>query len=227
MDTSVVPHSQTIGNVIVVDPRTDTLYDVFDRQTYGIDYATGTLTPTDLHFAWSSRPTRAARGASRSPSPRTRPRPRRTPTPRVMRPSPCAPAATCNARGTVAITCYDLRHLTAGNTTTLPTATWLLTFPRGAEQHATERRISGVFDWLQAPYAGGHFLGDYEGLGADGPFAVRPLFVETNAHAPQDSTDAYSGLLSSGTDHGPVASAAVTPRVTGPKAAARPPRTVR
>lgn len=51
MDTSVVPHSQTIGNVVVVDPRTDTLYDVFDWQTYDIDYSTGTFTPTDLHFA--------------------------------------------------------------------------------------------------------------------------------------------------------------------------------
>ncbi|OIJ91749.1 hypothetical protein BIV25_28710 [Streptomyces sp. MUSC 14] len=51
VDTSVVPHSQTIGNVIVVDRRTDTLYDVFDWQTYDIDYATGTFTPTDLHFA--------------------------------------------------------------------------------------------------------------------------------------------------------------------------------
>jgi hypothetical protein len=94
----------------------------------------------------------------------------------------------------VAITYYELRYLTAGKTKALPTAAWLVTFPRGAENHATERRISRVFDWLQAPYAGGHFLGGYGGLATDGRSAVRPLFVETNAIAPQDSTDAYSGL---------------------------------
>ncbi|MGW5479219.1 hypothetical protein [Streptomyces sp. NPDC004008] len=74
------------------------------------------------------------------------------------------PSISVDPHGTVAITYYDLRYLTAGNTTTLPTAAWLLTFPRGAENRATERRISRVFDWLQAPYARGHFLGDYEGL---------------------------------------------------------------
>ncbi|MFD5543411.1 hypothetical protein ACFWIJ_37805 [Streptomyces sp. NPDC127079] len=73
------------------------------------------------------------------------------------------------------------------------TAAWLLTFPRGAEDHPAERRISRVFDWLQAPYARGHFPGDYEGLTTDGPFAVRPLFVESEDNAPQNSTDAYSG----------------------------------
>jgi hypothetical protein len=54
------------------------------------------------------------------------------------------PSISVDARGTVPITYYDLRYLTAGNTTTLPVAAWLLTFPRGAEDRATERRITST-----------------------------------------------------------------------------------
>ncbi|MEV6056212.1 hypothetical protein [Streptomyces sp. NPDC052107] len=105
-------------------------------------------------------------------------------------------------------------------------AAWLVTFPRDAENRATERRISRVFDWLKAPYAGGHFLGDYEGHATDGRSAVRPLFVETNTNVPQDSTDAYSGLFSTGRDDGASAAVAATPRATG-ALKARPHRFVR
>ncbi|MGW0883119.1 sialidase family protein [Streptomyces sp. NPDC002671] len=290
VDTSVVPHSQTIGNVIVADPRTDTLYDVFDWQTYDIDYTTGTFTPTDLHFAmvkstdqgrtWSKPvtvakdtavnevdpnapddPAKALRAGGDLPNVAIDPHTgelyvayegsdfshgaynsvelthstdggRTWSAPTRVNSVASAPAFTpsisVDARGTVAITYYDLRYLTPGNTTTLPTAAWLLRFPRGAENHATERRISRVFDWLQAPYARGHFLGDYQGLVTDGRLAVRPLFVESNAGAPQNSTDAYSGLLSTGRDHGPFTAASVTaaPRVTALQAA-RPHRILR
>jgi hypothetical protein len=99
-----------------------------------------------------------------------------------------------NRRGTVAITYYDLRYLRPGNTTTLPTAMWYLTFDRSG-RFSAERRISRVFDWLQAPYAGwGHFLGDYEGIAVDGR-GFRPILAETNDAAPRDSTDAFSGVL--------------------------------
>ncbi|MEV6949884.1 sialidase family protein, partial [Streptomyces sp. NPDC051172] len=227
VDTSVVRHSQTIGNVIVVDPRTDTLYDVFDWQTYDIDYTTGTFTPTDLHFAvvkstdqgrtWSKPVTLAKDTAVAEVDPnapgdtskalraggdlpnvaidphtgelyvayegsdfsggaynsvelthstdggRTWSGPKRVN--QVASAPAFTPSITVDGHGTVAISYYDLRYLTAGNTTTLPTAAWLPTFPCGGEDHPSEHRISRVFDWLQAPYAGwGHFLGDYEGL---------------------------------------------------------------
>ncbi|MFD9633200.1 sialidase family protein [Streptomyces violascens] len=48
VDASSVPNSQTIGNVVVVDPRDGTLYDFFEWQTYSDVTAT---TATDLHFA--------------------------------------------------------------------------------------------------------------------------------------------------------------------------------
>ncbi|QDN75977.1 exo-alpha-sialidase [Streptomyces sp. S1A1-7] len=290
VDTSVVPHSQTIGNVIVVDPRTETLYDVFDWQTYDIDYTTGTFTPTDLHFAvvkstdqgrtWSKPvtvakdtavsevdpnapddATKALRAGGDLPNVAIDPHTgelyvayegsdfsdgahnsvelthstdggRTWSAPKRVNSVASAPAFTpsisVDARGTVAITYYDLRYLTAGNTTTLPTAAWLLTLQRGAEDYPAERRISRVFDWLQAPYAGwGHFLGDYEGLATNSPFAVRPLFVETNDNAPQNSTDAYSGLFPTGTGYGPVVADTTTPRRTAIEATAQPHRTIR
>ncbi|MGW0765422.1 sialidase family protein [Streptomyces sp. NPDC002676] len=225
----------------VADPRTDTLYDVFDWQTYDIDYTTGTFTPTDLHFAlvkstdqgrtWSKPatvakdtavnevdpnapddPAKALRAGGDLPNVaidphtgelyvayegsdfnrgaynsvelthstdggRTWSAPTRVNT--VASAPAFTPSISVDARGTVAITYYDLRYLTPGNTTTLPTAAWLLRFPRGAENHATERRISRVFGWLQAPYARGHFLGDHQGLVTDGRLALRPLFVES------------------------------------------------
>jgi hypothetical protein len=287
VDTSVVPHSQTIGNVIVADPRTGTLYDVFDWQTYEID-SSGNFTPTDLHFGivkstdqghtWSKPvtvakdtataevdpnapddATKALRAGGDLPNIAIDPRTGELyvayegsdfnggsynsielvhstdggttwSAPKLVNQAPDSPAFTpsiaVDAHGTVAITYYDLRYLTAGNTTTLPTAAWLLTFPRGAQDHPAERRISRIFDWLQAPYAGwGHFLGDYEGLTTDGS-GIRPLFVETNDNAPQNSTDAYSGLIHATTQHGPAATASPSQRTALP-AAAEPHRFVR
>jgi hypothetical protein len=87
---------------------------------------------------------------------------------------------------------YDVRDLKPGNVTTLPTSTWLYSFPRGQQQKATEQRIAPDFDWLLAPDAGGHFLGDYDGIAADGVDGVRPVFSAT-INAPQ--TNEYSGVF--------------------------------
>ncbi|MFI5866230.1 sialidase family protein [Streptomyces sp. NPDC051546] len=40
VDTGAVPNTQTIGHVIVVDPRTGTLYDFYDRITVSDDLST-------------------------------------------------------------------------------------------------------------------------------------------------------------------------------------------
>jgi hypothetical protein len=255
VDTSVIPNSQTIGNVIVVDPRKDVLYDFFEWQTYdGVNSSTA----IDLHFAvvksadqgrtWSKPvtiasdtsvpevdpnapddPDKALRGGANLISPAVDPKTGRLyatfqgstftggayndielvqsnnggatwSKPARINQAPSAPAFTpsiaVNDRGTVAITYYDLRYLQPGNTTTLPTAMWYLTFPRGGHKAASERRISQVFDWLQAPYAGwGHFLGDYESIAVSGRGGFRPILIETNPASPRNSTDAYSGLL--------------------------------
>nr|WSX53978.1 glycoside hydrolase [Streptomyces sp. NBC_00974] len=104
------------------------------------------------------------------------------------------PDIAVDERGTVALTYYDLRFLKPGDTTTLPTAYQLATLPHGNPQLRIERRISRVFDWLQAPFAGGYFLGDYQGLVADGK-GVRAVLTETNSGVPQNRTDVYTSSL--------------------------------
>ncbi|MFF4369547.1 sialidase family protein [Streptomyces sp. NPDC001594] len=103
-----------------------------------------------------------------------------------------SPSIAVTERGTVALTYYDLRFLEPGNTTTLPTAHQLTTLRHGNPRHRTERRISRVFDWLQAPFAGGYFLGDYQGLAADGK-GVRAVLTQTRSGAPRNRTDVYTG----------------------------------
>ncbi len=250
VDTSVVPNSQTIGNVIVADPRTGRLYGFFEWQTYSDVTATH---PVDLHFAlvtsndqgrtWSkpikiaddtsvpevdpnapADKTKALRAGMNLISPAVDPRTgelyaafegstftggayddielvhstdggRTWSAPTRVNRVPSAPAFTpsiaVDSRGTVAVTYYDLRYLKPGDTTTLPTAMFLVA-------GSAERRISRVFDWLQAPYAGwGHFLGDYEGMAVDAG-RLRPILVEANSGMPANSTDVYTGLFGVG-----------------------------
>ncbi|MFD9727053.1 sialidase family protein [Streptomyces sp. NPDC059072] len=103
-----------------------------------------------------------------------------------------SPSIAVDERGTVALTYNDLRFLRPGDTTTLPTAWQLATLPHGDLERRSERRISRVFDWLRAPFAGGYFLGDYQGLVADGK-GVRAVVTETHSDEPGNRTDVYTG----------------------------------
>ncbi|MGE7384290.1 sialidase family protein [Streptomyces sp. NPDC004126] len=105
-----------------------------------------------------------------------------------------SPSIAVTEGGTVALTYYDLRFLEPGNTTTLPTAHQLVTLRHGNPGLRTERRISRIFDWLRAPFAGGYFLGDYQGLVADGK-GVRAVLTETHSDAPRNRTDVYTGVF--------------------------------
>ncbi|MFI9364964.1 neuraminidase (sialidase) [Kitasatospora sp. NPDC053057] len=279
--TSTTPNTQTIGNQIVVDPRTDTLYDFFDWITFTDGTAT---TVTDVHFGmvsstdqgrtWS-QPVRVAADTSvpevdpNAPADATKSLRAGAGLPSVaidpqtgelylayegseftggqydaiqlahstdggrtwsgpirINQAPGAPAftpsITVTANGTVAVSYYDLRYLTAGNTITLPTAAWLLSFPRGGEDSPIERQVSPVFDWLQAPFAGGHFLGDYQALINDG-HQIRPVMVTANNADPLNSTDVYSGRFQPSTLRSPAAGApsAQTAHAAAPVAAPR------
>lgn len=251
VDTTVVPNSQTIGNVIVADDRTGRLYDFFDWITYtdpttsaATDVHYGVVTSTNQGRTWSA-PTRIADDTSTfdiDPNTPTDPAHllrtgaglpnvaidpvtgelylaregtdftagqtnqvelqhstdggRTWSAPARISHGPQAPSYTpsiaVDPTGTVSVTYYDVRDLKPGNTTTLPTSTWLDSFPRGMRQKAVEQRVAPDFDWLLAPSAGGHFLGDYEGLAASGLNAVRPFF-STTLNPPQ--TNVYSGSL--------------------------------
>ncbi|MEV0398452.1 hypothetical protein [Actinoallomurus sp. NPDC050550] len=276
VDTGVIPNSQTIGNVIVVDARKDVLYDFFEWQTYTDVNAT---TPSDLHFAvvkstdqgrtWSkpikiaddssiaevdpnapADPKKALRAGANLVSAAIDPTTgelyatyegtdftagkyndvqlvhstdggAKWSAPVRINQAPNAPAFTpsiaVDRRGTVAITYYDLRYLQPGNTTTLPTAMWYATFPRGGERFPSERRVSRVFDWLQAPFAGwGHFLGDYEGIAVSGG-EFRPILIEANSAAPDNSTDAFSGPFTSNVISNRPQTAQALPQITSPR----------
>jgi hypothetical protein len=79
------------------------------------------------------------------------------------------PAIAVKSDGTVGLTYFDFRTLAPDNTTTLPTDIWFKSAPRGGNlATATETHVTGPFNMLEAPFAGGFFLGDYQGLAAAG-----------------------------------------------------------
>ncbi|MGW6687266.1 sialidase family protein [Streptomyces sp. NPDC054961] len=154
-----------------VDPKTGTLYMAYE----GTDFSAGAFNSVQL--------VRSTDGG------------RTWGSPELISPDAVpafSPSIAVDERGTVALTYYDLRFLKPGDTTTLPTAYQLATLPHGHPGLQTERRISRIFDWLQAPFAGGYFLGDYQGLVPDGE-GVRAVLTETHSDAPQNRTDVYTG----------------------------------
>jgi hypothetical protein len=270
----VAPFQQTIGNVIVGDPRSGALYNFYESIRYTDATATAVefarfevVRSTDGGVTWSApavvaddsgvvvvnpntgQPLRTGAGL---PFPavdartgdlylayegsdftggrynqiqlvRSTDRGRTWTTPVRVNADPSVPAFTPSIAvtrdGDVGITYYDLRTLRPGNTTTLPTSTWLTVSPRGGRHFETERRIAPVFDHNLAPDAGGLFLGDYQGLAAfDDRF--RALFVTTNTR-PGNRTDVHFGQFRSiDLDTRVAAGAAIGPAATARPAAA-------
>jgi len=89
--------------------------------------------------------------------------------------------------GLIGVTYYDLRQ--AATTTFQPTDLWLAVSRDGTAW--TETRLAGNFDLLDAPNAGGLFLGDYHGLIADGSTFV-PLYARTNTGDASNRTDLFA-----------------------------------
>jgi hypothetical protein len=84
--------------------------------------------------------------------------------------------------GTVAVSYYDNRNLTTGQTTHLPTDYWVSYSTDGGATFGNEHHIAGPFDQMTAPIARGFFLGDYEGLQPSGN-GFQAVFVKTNCNA--------------------------------------------
>jgi hypothetical protein len=176
-----------------IDPRTGELYMAYA----GSDFTAGTFNQiqlvhsTDGGRTWSS-PVRV-NGDPTSPA--------------------FTPSIAVTNDGDVGVTYYDVRTLRPGNTTTLPTSTWLTISPRGGQRFGHERQIAPVFDLLRAPVARGFFLGDYQGLASfDDRF--RALFVATNSDEPDNRTDAFYSQLRSFEFPDDRASAALSPHAT-------------
>jgi hypothetical protein len=247
----MAPFQQTIGNVIVADPRTGVLYNFYESIQY--TDATGNevefarfevVRSADAGATWSA-PTIVANDSSVLPANPNTGQPLRTgfglPFPAIdprtgelymayegsdftagqynqiqlvhstdrgrnwgapvrVNGDPTVPAFTPSIAvtndGDVGVTYYDLRKLRPGNTTTLPTTTWLTISPRGGRHFDHERQIAPVFDHNVAPDAGGLFLGDYQGLATfDDRF--RALFVTTNNNTTNNRTDVHFGQFRS------------------------------
>jgi lipid-binding SYLF domain-containing protein len=233
-------NSQTIGNIIVVDPTSGRLYDFYsDFQTTGSPnfiprgISVGFVSSDDGGLTWSGPTTVSSENVADDVDPNTN-APLRTEEevpsvaidPRVggggrlyvvwedatstggafnqvvistssdkgrTWSAPAVvntpegrlaftPTVAVSSDGTVGVTYYDLRNLAPTNKTTLPTDLWMKTSPEGATSFSADTHIDGSFDLLAAPFAGGFFLGDYEGIGVNGKSFV-PFFVKTNCAA--------------------------------------------
>ncbi len=114
--------------------------------------------------------------------------------------------------GTVAVTYYDTRFLTAGQTANLPTDYWVSFSTDGGATFGDEQRITTTsFDSRTAPVARGFFLGDYEGLQPMGS-GFGALFVKTNCN----STDTMGQVFPSGGACAPASSTSTATSNTNP-----------
>jgi hypothetical protein len=94
--------------------------------------------------------------------------------------------------GTVGVSYYDLRNATS-DPSTLNTDYWLVRSHDGGVSWS-ETHIAGPFDELTAPFAGGYFLGDYEGMDSAGSTFL-PFFVQTNSGNTSNPTDTFAAQV--------------------------------
>ena len=113
--------------------------------------------------------------------------------------------------GTIAVTYYDNRNLTAGQIANLPTDYWVKYSTDGGVTFGNEHHIAGPFDQLTAPFARGFFLGDYEGLQPRGS-GFEAVFVKTNC----DALDASGQVFPTGGACAPASSTATVTSNTNP-----------
>lgn len=104
------------------------------------------------------------------------------------------PQVAVNSVGTVGLTYYDFRN-PDGSTVGQPTDYWFTSSTNHGASFGSETRITPTsFDILNAPNAGGLFLGDYQGLDVNGTTFV-PFFVQTNDENTSNRTDVFATSL--------------------------------
>jgi hypothetical protein len=194
--TSVVVRAGEILGTFAAHPGNGTLYAAWQdsRFTSGARDSIALATSTDGGATWST-PVRVNANATV---------PAFTPTLAVL------------ASGLIGVTYYDFRQ--AATTTFQPTDLWLAVSRDGAAW--TETRLAGNFDLLDAPNAGGLFLGDYHGLVADGPSFV-PLYARTNTGDTSNRTDVFADRVNGDA----LAASAARSTIAAQKPAALPPWT--
>jgi len=169
----IVVRAAEILGTFAVDPLDGTLYAAWQdsRFTGGRHDA--------IALAWS-----ADGGASWSPPVR-------------VNADPSVPAFTPTLAvlqdGTIGVAYYDFRQ--SGSATFQPTEFWLAT----SRDRVTwrETRLAGNFDMLNAPFAGGLFVGDYQGLVGHGSTFVA-LYSRVNNGDTGNRTDTFADRVDSG-----------------------------
>ena len=107
------------------------------------------------------------------------------------------PSVDVNRRGRVAVTYYDFSPDTPASPA-LATDYWVTRSANGGDTFSRREEVTEhAFDMRSAPFAGGFFVGDYEGLASVGSF--KPLFVVANDQNTANPTDAFSTRV-----HGPL-----------------------
>jgi len=146
-----------------VDPNSGTLYLVWqDNRFNGVDQVAFSQS-TDEGRHWS-KPIKISKTPSRS---------------NILRTQAFVPTVAVNSEGIIAVTYYDFRR---DNATGELTDQWIIFCDPAldrcdkANNWKRERRLTNEpFDILDAPNAGGLFLGDYEGMAA-ADFDLLPVF---------------------------------------------------
>jgi BNR repeat-like domain len=104
-----------------------------------------------------------------------------------------------NGRGQLGVTYYDFTFDTVASIP-LQTDYWATRSADGGRTFTARERITPhSFDMRSAPFAGGYFVGDYEGLASvNRPF--KAMFVQANDGNTANPTDVFSTTI-----HGPIA----------------------
>jgi hypothetical protein len=104
------------------------------------------------------------------------------------------PSVEVGSDGTVGVTYYDFRNNTS-DPNTLWTDYFIIRSHDGGTTFGNEEHVAGPFDMKTAPFAGGFFVGDYEGLATISSTFI-PLFVQANTGNTANRTDAFETTAS-------------------------------
>ncbi len=101
------------------------------------------------------------------------------------------PSVAVNDRGDVAVTYYSL-SASKSESRALMTQYWITLSPNGAQTWSTPQQVTPhPFNLRTAPYNGGFFLGEYQGLAGAGPFFVA-VATFANGRSLDNRTDIFS-----------------------------------
>ena len=89
-----------------------------------------------------------------------------------------APSVAVDEFGIVAVSYYDYRLNDVNSNDGLETAHWIRRSHDGGASFGPDEILGTTFDTRKAPYAGGYFLGDYDGLASIGD-SFEPFWIST------------------------------------------------